>query len=619
MYEAGKSGTEIRRPELIPARQEQSDAAELANDYKFSPVCQLTLDRNGCIRRLNLAACVLLKGEPAQLINVPFIAFVGKAYCRLFLDHMAAAINANREVCTRLALSELTNAVGPVELRSKASLDPTSGQLLCRTAIVSLSPRRHRAATDFLSHQNGYEEWFQLFSDAAILEIEGKIISANAGALDILGAKSVDEVQGKKIWEILHSDSHESFADRISSLPEGKSESSGVEVKFIRSDGEEIIANVILRSVNFDGVFAILIVARDIVREREMKEGLARANDFAMQILANNSIATAILSLKTERFIAANEIFCRLTAIPDEKIVGQPISVIGLSTGEQGDFFRWCVSGTDNREWDSRLNRPDGSVLDILVSAKRIPCRDESCLLLMIQDLTDLRRLRNDVVSISEAEQRRFGRDLHDSHCQDLTAIAFFAETIAAGLSPRDEEAVRQLRMLVDMVQKSVENVHALAAGLDSEHIQDSGLGFALQELADSISRRFGLICEARIDPALENGSFISAIHIYRIAQEAVSNAAKHGHARTVTLELRLDGDTGLLQVTDDGTGFVAEEKSTGLGLRTMQYRASIMEGKLRIDSRPGSGTTVSCSFPISTETRLARNDLHVRTRRAAR
>ena len=599
----GKIGTNIRRPELIPARQEQSDADALANDYKFSPVCQLTLDRNGCIRRLNLAACVLLKGEPAQLVNVPFIAFVGKAYCRLFLDHMAAAINANREVCTRLALSELTNAVGPVELQSKTRLDAASGQLLCRTAIVSLSSRRRRAATDFFSDQSGYEEWFQLFSDAAILEIEGKIISVNAAALDILGAKSADEIQGRRIWEFLHSDSHRSFADRISSLPEGRSESSGAEVKFIRSDGEEIIAKVILRSVNFDGVFATLIVARDLVREREMKEGLVRAHDLATQILANNSIATAILSLKTERFIAANEIFCRLTAIPNEKIVGQPISVIGLSTGEQGDFFRWCVSGTDNREWESRINRPDGSVLDVLVSAKRILSGDESCLLLMIQDLTDLRRLRNDVVSISEAEQRRFGRDLHDSHCQDLTAIAFFAETIAAGLSKRDSELATQLRMLVDMVQKSVENVHALAVGLDAENIQYSGLGSAIQELAARISRRFGLICKTNVDPALETRSSISAIHLYRIAQEAVSNAAKHGHARTVTLELRLDGNTGVLKVTDDGIGFVTEEKFAGLGLRTMQYRASVMEGKLRIDSRPGSGTTVSCSFPISTET----------------
>src|ERR1700741_1491753 len=155
MYEAGKIGTKIRQPELIPARQEQSDAAALANDYKFSPICQLTLDRNGCIRRLNLAACVLLKGEPAQLINVPFIAFVGKAYCRLFPEHMEAAVNANRKVCTRLALSELTRAVGPVELQSKANLDVTSGQLLCRTAIGSLSARRHRAATDFLSGQSG--------------------------------------------------------------------------------------------------------------------------------------------------------------------------------------------------------------------------------------------------------------------------------------------------------------------------------------------------------------------------------------------------------------------------------------------------------------------------------
>ena len=150
----------------------------------------------------------------------------------------------------------------------------------------------------------------------------------------------------------------------------------------------------------------------------------------------------------------------------------------------------------------------------------------------MIQDLTDLRRLRKDVVAISDEEQRRFSRDLHDSHCQDLTAIAFFAETIAAGLAGRDNEAASQIRMLVDMVQKSAENVHALAVGLDSQQIQISGLPAALEELVSRIHRRFGLACTAEVDRKLDGQSSVQAVHVYRIAQEAMSNAARHSHAQ---------------------------------------------------------------------------------------
>jgi signal transduction histidine kinase len=219
----------------------------------------------------------------------------------------------------------------------------------------------------------------------------------------------------------------------------------------------------------------------------------------------------------------------------------------------------------------------------------------------MIQDLTDLRRLRKDVIAISEEEQRRFSRDLHDSHCQDLTAIAFFAETIAAGLESRDEDAAKQIRMVVDMVQKSAENVHALAVGLDSQHIQESGLGAALGNLASRTNRRFGLVCTAELGDFREC-NFTQAIHLYRLAQEAVSNAARHSQAQTVRVRFQRNGETGVLQIHDDGIGFSTDHNSTGLGLRTMQYRASIIKGTLEIDSKPGAGTIVTCSFPISVE-----------------
>jgi signal transduction histidine kinase len=147
------------------------------------------------------------------------------------------------------------------------------------------------------------------------------------------------------------------------------------------------------------------------------------------------SIATAIISVETGRFIETNEVFCRLVARPQEQIVGQPLSAIELVGvgADQRDFLS-LASQINSRECEARLVRADDSVLEVLVSAKAILSGHERCLLLMIQDLTDLRRLGKDVVASSEEEQRRFSRDLHDSHGQDLTAIAFFAETIAAGL-----------------------------------------------------------------------------------------------------------------------------------------------------------------------------------------
>jgi PAS domain S-box-containing protein len=602
MYEAGKVGLKRPRPQVKSPPRDQLEAA-LAADYRMSPVAQVTLDRNGCIRRINVAAAVLLKGEPAQLTDIPFIAFVDKADCRIFLDHVAQATSATKKICTQLALSSATRAIGPVELQSTSSIDTLTGRAFCRTAIVSLSTVRPAAANRSLTSPFGYHDWFELFPDAAILEMGGRIISANGYAVKLLGAENSDEIEGEEILKFIHPDSHRSLTDRLARLPKGKSESTGVEEKFVRLDGREMIVNTVLKSVDFGGVYATLVVARDLSKEREMEQSLVQAKDLSTQILANNSIATAILSAETGRFIEANEIFCQLVGRPHRQIADQSLSAIQLVAppGDKSEFMG-LASLIDSREYEARLTRPDGSIFEVLVSAKPILSGRERSFLLMIQDLTDLRRLRKDVVAISEEEQRRFSRDLHDSHCQDLTAVAFFAETIAVGLATRDEEAAKQVRMLVDMVQKSVENVHALAAGLDSQQIQESGLGVALEELASRVSRRFGLACKAKIDRKIDDRLSAQAVHLYRIAQEAMSNAARHSHARTVTLELRQDRDTAILKIRDDGVGFSEEKKPNGLGLRTMQYRAAVIKGTLKIDSKPGSGTLVTCSFPLSKE-----------------
>jgi two-component system, LuxR family, sensor kinase FixL len=598
MYQAVKIGQKYPRPTAVPERNQPE--ATFAADYKLSPVAQLVLDRNGCIRRCNVAATVLLKGESFQLIGIPFIAFVDKADCRVFLDHVSQATNRSQKIITKLVLSGATRAVRPVELQSTSGLDPLTGETFCRMAIVQTSAERPR--TDGLqSLQHGSQGWFDLFPDAAFLGIGGRIISANPSALKLLGAKNGSEVEGLDILQIIHPDSRRSFQKRTERLPEGKAEMTGAEEKLVRLDGQEIAVIVVLKSVDFGGVFATLIVARDESKERKMEENLVRAKDLSSQILANNSIATAVLSAATGRFTETNEIFCRLVARPQENLIGQPLSAIQL-TGQvdSPSEFLSLTAQTDSVEYEARVVRPDGSALDVVASAKPILSGDEHSVLLMIQDLTDLRRLRKDVVAISEEEQRRFSRDLHDSHCQDLTAIAFFAETIAAGLVSRDEEAAKQIRTLVDMVQKSVENVHALAVGLDSAQIQEAGLTLALEELASRVGRRFGLNCTADIDRELGDFPAADAVHLYRIAQEAMSNAARHGRAHSIKLELHLSGGGGILQIADDGAGFIREKTPNGLGLRTMEYRASVIKGTIKIDSKLGSGTVVVCSFPIS-------------------
>lgn len=602
MHETGRAGLQGGGESIgIQKLWAEHFEASLAAEYKLSPIAQVTLDRNGCISQLNLAAANLLKGDNFQLLNVPFLAFVERSYCRAFLDHLAACIRLHQRVSTELMLASHTRSGALVELQSVPGIDQSGHGMICRTAIISRS-EKESAQRALSGDGQYYAELFELSPDAILVQVEGKIASANPGAMKLFGTQSADELLGMSFLEIVHPDYHEMVRDRMQRIQQGESDLPIVEEKFVRRDGRSVTVNVMSRPAVFQGKSAILVLARDVSERLELEEGLQRAEDLSAQILANSSIATAIISLETERFLKANGFFCKLTGVHPSKIVGRSPSEIGwrLTTNGQDDIIKNLGPQSSIQSREAQVHRPDGGVIAVLASAKTVQFGGEQCALLMAQELTDLHRLKQDVVAISEEERKRFSRDLHDSHCQDLTAIAFFAETIAATLDSKDPESASQIRELGDMIRRSAENVHSLAAGLSSQQVEQSGLAAALKDLAARTSQRFGVACCAQIDQRCQFGDTVLAVHLYRLAQEATSNAARHSHAKKIDIKLGLEGDLGILQIEDDGDGFSVEKKPNGLGLRTMEYRAAVIKGTLNIDSQSGIGTVVSCSFPAS-------------------
>jgi PAS domain S-box-containing protein len=226
--------------------------------------------------------------------------------------------------------------------------------------------------------------------------------------------------------------------------------------------------------------------------------------------------------------------------------------------------------------------------------------RGERFWLTMIQDATARRQLEREVLEVSNREQQRIGNDLHDGLGQELTGIALLlrglenrAEREAPALSPAIEEVAL-------LVNDAIFTTRALARGLSPVTFDRGGIAMALDGLAQRLSAMFHIDVRCEADESLERGlESANALHLYRIAQEAVTNAAQHGQATNVRIRLCPDGDRGLLRIADDGSGFIpATLQSKGLGLRIMRYRAQMMAGSLRIESARARGTTVSCWFP---------------------
>lgn len=222
-----------------------------------------------------------------------------------------------------------------------------------------------------------------------------------------------------------------------------------------------------------------------------------------------------------------------------------------------------------------------------------------------IKLLEHARRLEQQIIEVSEYEQQRIGRDLHDGLCQYLAAITCAASSLKMDL---ERGGLKKLAATAAEIEKllgeSVKQARNLAHGLMPVQLDEAGLPAALQELAASTSRLLRMDCSFEF--AGENGFPHpgKATHLYRIAQEAINNAKKHGKANNVEVRLSANSSAMSLSIADNGTGFSKTEKDmNGVGISIMRYRANVVGGEFEIEERPSGGTIVSCTVLGGTST----------------
>ena len=216
-------------------------------------------------------------------------------------------------------------------------------------------------------------------------------------------------------------------------------------------------------------------------------------------------------------------------------------------------------------------------------------------------------RLEREIVNISEAEQRRIGQDLHDGLCQYLAALACSASSLRDDLLElRLHADAQSADDLVKLLQDAVVQTRDLARKLVPAHVSRLGLVLALESLVQSVTRLHGVNCRFRCHASSANWDEHTAMHLYRIAQEAINNATRHGKPRNIFVFLNATGRSIRLRVVDDGGG-ISESQSEGMGLDIMRYRARLIGGQLAIKRRNSRGTVITCTArPAENETKPA-------------
>jgi len=217
----------------------------------------------------------------------------------------------------------------------------------------------------------------------------------------------------------------------------------------------------------------------------------------------------------------------------------------------------------------------------------------------LTEEIAERERLEREILETGERERRRIGRDLHDSLGQLLTGTALAGQVLQEKLAAHALDEASDAGRVVRLVEEAIELTRSLSRGLDPVEIDGGGLAQGLRELAARTSAIAAARCDFRESGEVPIRDSVTATHLYRIAQEAITNALKHGRAGGITL--RLTGEPGVVRLTvsDDGVGIrPPAERGAGMGLRIMAHRAAVMGGTFEVWGGAHGGTTVECRMP---------------------
>jgi PAS domain S-box-containing protein len=343
-----------------------------------------------------------------------------------------------------------------------------------------------------------------------------------------------------------------------------------------------------------------------IVKDRLDSISLERSIRYAMQhfetlrqlqksnerfrLLFERSMDAILISDDDGRFLEVNNAACALLGYDPDELHHKRLSEVVIT-----EFDNAFVQLQDHSFGELTLTQPDGSHRFAEFSACRFAPNLNLCIL---RDITQRRQLEKEIQEISEREQRRLGQDLHDGLGQMLTGINFLAKVLQQKLAGKKLEESGDAASIVSLINQALSQCRELARGLCPVVLENNDIHAALQQLSDNLEKIFKVNCHVICDPDIRIRENPVAVHLYRIAQEATTNAVKHGRSKNVHVSLVQTKGFMILRVKDDGIGLPKQAlQSKGMGMRVMQHRARMIGATLEIEPAKPSGTIVSCKL----------------------
>lgn len=340
-------------------------------------------------------------------------------------------------------------------------------------------------------------------------------------------------------------------------------------------DDDRGVARLLERAVKREGYAAVM----------------AFSGEHALRWLGDHSADLMLLDLKLPDMSGA-ELSQRLqqigSAVPFVVITGQGDARLAVEMMKQG-AIDYLVKDVQFLDFVPAVVR---RALGQIEQGKRVAAAE-----------AERKRLEAEVLEISGREQRRIGQDLHDGLGQILIGINLLARTLQTALERKSlPEEEQSAATIAAYALQAAAQTRLLARGLTPVQIEKGGLASALQELAKDTQTLAKVNCQFRCHQPLRIDDPALATHLYRIAQEAITNSIKHGRAGRIEIDLSDSGSDVTLAITDDGSGMPPNQNgSSGMGLQTMRYRAEMIGARLQFEPAAPRGLKVICSLDRST------------------